>query len=213
MTTFTIYGHPNSTFTRTALMAAQEKGIAYDFVETPPHSETMLALHPFGKIPAARHGDLVLWESGPICRYIDESFDGPALIPHDKAARFRMESWVSAINDSIVSTILFKIIAQYVFPQGPNGEVDRKTIDAALPKAAQQLALIDATLAEHDFLAGPEISLADLYLAPIMTYLARMPEGPDLLKEHANIHRAGAAMTARPSYQNTMPPMAKDAAE
>ncbi len=56
-----------------------------------------------------------------------------------------------------------------------------------------------------------EAVLADLYLAPIMTYLSRMPEGPELLDGRANIHRAGAAMMARPSYQNTLPPMAQAA--
>lgn len=212
MTTLQILGHPNSTFTRTALMAAEEKGVAYDFVETTPHSDAITALHPFGKIPAARHGDLQLWESGAICRYIDETFDGPPLIPVDLAARYRMESWVSAVNHYICDTMLRRYVVQYVFPKGPDGQPDRATIDAALPDIKAQLERIDGALAANDYLAGPQISLADLFLAPVLTYVARMPEGSELLQGHANIQRAGAAMHARPSFQKTLPPMARDAA-
>jgi glutathione S-transferase len=58
MANLEIIGFPQSTYVRVARMACEEKGVAYDLRPAPPHSPEVLAIHPFGKIPAMRHGDL-----------------------------------------------------------------------------------------------------------------------------------------------------------
>ena len=58
-----IIGFPQSTFVRVARMTCEEKGIPYELKAVPPHSPEVTAIHPFGKIPAMRHGDLQLCES------------------------------------------------------------------------------------------------------------------------------------------------------
>ena len=40
-----------------------------------------LARHPYGRIPAMRHGDVELFESTAICAYVNGAFDGPSLVP------------------------------------------------------------------------------------------------------------------------------------
>ncbi|MDP6345819.1 MAG: glutathione S-transferase domain-containing protein [Alphaproteobacteria bacterium] len=105
-----------------------------------------------------------------------------------------------------------RYVLQYIFPKGADGQPDRAVIDPALEQIANYLSIIDDGLAEHDFLAGDQVSSADLFLAPIMTYLSRMPEGGELLADCANIRRAGGAMTQRASYQDTLPPPPKEAA-
>lgn len=52
MATLTLYGVPQSTYTRTTRMACEEKGIDYELVEVDPHSAEHKARHPFEKIPA-----------------------------------------------------------------------------------------------------------------------------------------------------------------
>ncbi len=90
MSKLTIYGIAPSTYTRSARMAAIEKGIEFDFEPVELGSPEHLALHPYGKVPIMRHGDLTLYETFAIGRYIDEAFDGPALQPSDTAERARM---------------------------------------------------------------------------------------------------------------------------
>ena len=58
MANLEIIGFPQSTYVRVARMACEEKGVAYDLRPAPPHSPEVLAIHPFGKIPAMRHGDI-----------------------------------------------------------------------------------------------------------------------------------------------------------
>jgi glutathione S-transferase len=42
---------------------------------------------PTGKVPALRHGDLVIWDSMAICEYLAEQFPGTRMWPTDSADR------------------------------------------------------------------------------------------------------------------------------
>ena len=57
MTDVKLYGFPQSTYVRTARLACEEKGVAYEIVPSQPDSSENLAVHPFGKVPAMSHGD------------------------------------------------------------------------------------------------------------------------------------------------------------
>ena len=81
MATLEIIGAPQSNFVRTARIACMEKGLPYTLAPARSHSPDVDAIHPFGKIPAMRHGDLSLYETKAICSYIDLAFGGPPLIP------------------------------------------------------------------------------------------------------------------------------------
>ena len=118
MSDIVIHGFPASTYTRTARLAAEEKGIAYSMADPEVGTDGYLALHPFGKMPAMTHGDVQLFETFAITRYFDEAFDGPALQPADLATRARMTQWVSAYVDYMYETIVRgPIVPRLVYPQ------------------------------------------------------------------------------------------------
>ena len=207
MSDIILYGNPRSTYVRTARIAAEEKGVSYALEGIDLASDDYRQIHPFAKMPAMRHGDTVIYETAAIGVYIDACFDGPALQPAAALEQARMWQWVSAINAYFYATMIRSYALHYVFPSGPDGTPNRELIDATLPELKRQLALVDAALAESDFLAGSSYSLADMFLTPIMTYLSRLPESGEMLGELANIQRAGAAVTARASTAATMPEM------
>jgi hypothetical protein len=84
MATLKIHGLSPSTFTRTVRLACHEKGIAYEMIDAMPN--TIDPLNPFRKIPAITHGDLTLYESIAILRYLERVFPGPKLWPDDAVA-------------------------------------------------------------------------------------------------------------------------------
>jgi len=205
MAQLTIYGSPLSTYVRTVRMVCEEKGIAYELVPAAPHSPEIDRLHPFGRVPAMTHGDFVLYESAAIARYLDESFAGPALRPKDARARARMEQWIGVAGDYLYGDVIRRVVLQYVFAKG--GKPDRATIDAALPNIRHELGVLDRAYGAKPYILGDEVSLADLFIAPIVFYLGRAPEGPALLRPHAGVRRAMAAIAARPSFERTAPPL------
>ena len=204
--TLTLYGDPRSSYTRSVRMALAEKGLAYTLQRCAPHSPEILAVHPFGRVPALRDGETTLFESSAIVRYLDECFgSGPTLLPGTPLARALCEQWVSAVNAYLYDTMVRRYVLQHLFPQGADGRPDRGVIDAALQEMPAQLAALDKAYGGSDWLAGGALSMADLFVAPILAALERMPEGPALLAAAPNVQRAQAALRRRDSFIRTDP--------
>ncbi len=204
--TLTLLGDARSTYTRTVRMALAEKGLAYTLQPCAPHSAEIMAVHPFGRIPALRDGEIALFETSAIVRYLDESFGaGALLLPGSVLARATCEQWVSAINAYLYDTMVRRYVLQYIFPRGEGGQPDRAVIDAALKEIPAQLAALDKAYSACDWLAGGNLSMADLFVAPILAYVERMPEAAALLAAVPNLRRAQATLRARASFTGTDP--------
>lgn len=78
-----IIGSTRSTYTRVVRMVCEEKGIAYTMTDVLLGAPELSAIHPFGKMPVLRHGDVELFESKAIATYLDRRFAGPQLLPSD----------------------------------------------------------------------------------------------------------------------------------
>jgi len=93
MTTLTlIIGNKNySSWSLRPWLAMRQAGIDFTEIRIPldlPETRQQLLQHsPSGRVPALRHGDLLLWESLAICEYIAERFPDRQLYPADPAAR------------------------------------------------------------------------------------------------------------------------------
>lgn len=59
-------------------MLCAERGVPYDLVPVRPRTPEVDAIHPFGRIPAMRHGDVELRESKAIATYIDRQLADPS---------------------------------------------------------------------------------------------------------------------------------------
>ena len=186
-------------------MGLAEKGVACTLKLCAPHTPEILAVHPFGRIPAMLDGDLKLHETSAILRYVDESFEGPALLPDAIHARAQCEEWVSAVNCYLYDTMVRRYVLQYIFPKGEGGQPDRAVIGRALQEMPAQLAVLERAYGKSDYLAGPKPSLADLFVAPILAYVEQFPEGRQLLRDLPNIRRGQHLLRQRASFTGTDP--------
>ena len=90
-----VFGAAYSVYVRTVRLTLEEKNVPYHLVEIDVFCEggpppDYLMRHPFGRIPAFEHDGFQLYETDAIVRYIDETFDGPPLIPDTSKGRARM---------------------------------------------------------------------------------------------------------------------------
>jgi glutathione S-transferase len=209
MSEFVVYGIPGSPFMRSVLVALEEKRAPYRIEALAPgatRTPDYRRLHPFGRIPAIRHGDFHLYETQAILRYIDATFPGRALQPREPHAIGRMNQ-VIGINDwylfpLVARVIVFeRIVGPALFGKAP----DEAAIAAALPDAQLCLGELDRLLGDQIYLAGDELSLADVLLAPQVYYLGATPEGASILAGTA-LRRWLDRVGERPSMQATLPP-------
>jgi glutathione S-transferase len=193
-----IYGVPPSSFTRTARLACHEKGIDYELV--PMFPGQMGALNPFQKIPAITHGDMTLYESTAILRYLDRTFPGPKLWPLDSRQAALCDQWVSAVNDSLVNSALRFLANHFGFLPVP-----REMADIYLAKARDVVPVFDRQLSQTRFLVGDSATAADLFLAPIVYNFPAVPGLKEIGEGAPNLARWMREMSARPSMKATEP--------
>ncbi len=200
-----VYGFPQSTYVRTVRMCLQEKGVPYDLEGIEFASDEHRALHPFGLVPAFRHGDFRLYETAAIVRYVDSAFDGPALVPDDPKQAALMAQWISAINAYVYPAIIGRCVLERFAPLVRGRDPDEATIAAAIPDIEYQLGVIDAALGDQKMLAGEALTNADLLLAPILFYAAMTPDISPLVEARVNVVRWHDEIKSRPSYRDTIP--------
>ncbi len=163
-----ILGRNTSTNVQKVLWCCDEIGLAYEREDYGgPFGKNdqpeYLALNPNGRVPTLIDGDLVLWESNSIVRYLAATHDPGGLIPDAPASRALVERWM----DWELSTAT-----------RPHAEVFRQLIrvepadrDAAAIAAnsaawTSAMTILDAQLEDNDFVAGERLSCADLVLGP-----------------------------------------------
>jgi glutathione S-transferase len=198
MAAIKIHGVPPSTFTRTVRLACHEKGIDHELVPTMPSE--ISALNPFRKIPAITHGDLVLYESTAILRYLDRTFDGPKLWPADSVGIARCDQWISAICDSLVNAALRYMASRFGFLP-VSAEMQRQFLD----RTREVVPIFDRQLKQTRYLAGDSLTAADLFLAPVLRYFPDIPELKAIADAAPNCTRWACDMAGRPSVKATEP--------
>ena len=172
-----------------------------------PHSGEIYAMHPFGKVPCFKHGDVMLCETVAIGTYVDDVFDGPALVPADTVARAHMHKWISLYNDNVASAMGPNLVVQRLVRPMMGEETDEAQIKESLPKIRKCLEIYDGALAGKDWLIADTISLADLFAIPMFAFLPIVPEGDELLKGLPNLGRWCNSVATRDSFKNTVADM------
>ena len=137
-------------------------GISYDWIETDvltgeTRTAAFLALNPAGQVPTVILADgRALAQSNAIILYLAE---GSALIPADPYQRAKMFEWLfweQYSHEPYVAVARFQV--KYLGK--PAASLDAKLVERGLA-ALQRL---ENALADHDFLVGDSVSLADVAL-------------------------------------------------
>jgi glutathione S-transferase len=201
-----IFGVPQSNFTRAVRIACAEKSIEYDYHPVPPHSPEVVAIHPLGKIPVLRHGELMLAESWPIASYLDRLFPQTPMILVGEAARTaEIEQWVSIVAMSVDPLLVREYAFAYLFPATPDGSVDRATVEEVLPRLKGLMAILDARVADTEFLAAGRFTFADALLLSTLAAVRQFPEGASAIAAAPNLSRYLERHSRRASLIATNP--------
>jgi glutathione S-transferase len=147
---------------------AYELGIQLEFVpvDLPKGAQrapAFLVINPNGRVPVLVDGDLILWESTAILRYL-AGRAGSALVPTDPRAQAEVDRWLSwqlAHLSPAMSKVAFERIVKKITGQGAP---DEAAIAAGTAEFAKLTAILDDALAGREYLAGA-LSIADFALA------------------------------------------------
>lgn len=170
-----VYGFPGSRSLRVA-WTLEELGLEYvyhavDMVAGEGQGESHLARHPDGKVPVLEDGDLVLFESLAICRYLVERYgEGSGLLPTSPEARARVDQWLSFAVSELEQPLWTQGKHKFALPR-------EWRVPAVLPTAAWEfqraLAALQRRYQGGGWLVGEAFTLADLFVGHTLSWGAR----------------------------------------
>jgi glutathione S-transferase len=197
-----IWGRLSSLNVRKVVWAAQETGapftrtdagLAFGVVKTPEY----LNLNPNALVPTLQDGELVLWESNVIVRYLCARY-APALYPQDLAQRFDAERWMdwqqTTLNPASGAAFL-----QWI--RTPEDRRDPAVIAKSVAAMAPLLALLDQHLSQHAYLGGAQFSMADI---PVASDIHRWFGLPQPRPAHPHLERWYTSIQARPAVRGVL---------
>lgn len=186
MSKMKLWGFDGSTYVRTVKMVLAEKGytdfeqVQVNVLAGEPRSAEHLSRHPFGKVPVLDHDDIRILETSAIARYLNDVLPGKLLVPSTPKDRARMDMTIGLIDSYGYGALVGGVAAYHLFPDFVGGKNDSMR-SAGLESGKKVIELAMKTRGGTPFIAG-DLSLADLYLAPITFYLSLTPDMPGLLK-------------------------------
>ncbi|MDI7861357.1 glutathione S-transferase family protein [Rhizobiaceae bacterium n13] len=168
----TIWGRKTSSNVQSVMWCIGELGLAheridagftYGVVDTPE----FLAMNPNGLVPVIRDdGGEPLWESGAIIRYLAARYGGDGFWPADPVARAPVDMWAEWAKVTVCAAFTGPIFWRVV--RTPSKDRDPVAIAAAVKALDAKLAIAEARLEGHAFLAGDAFTPADIQFGHIL---------------------------------------------
>ncbi len=204
-----LHGYEYSVYAWIARFALHEKGVKYQWAEINPFADDVpasyLAMHPFKRVPVLVHDGFAVYETTAITRYIDEAFDGPPLQRTQPQERARCSQIVSIVDSYAYWPLVRQVFSHGYLRSRTGRHVDNREIQHGLTAAPKVLAALEAVADEGPWLCGDGLSLADIHLAPMISYFVLVPEGRDQLQTHPRLSRWWSAISTRQACRETVP--------
>jgi glutathione S-transferase len=175
----------------------EELGIPYELVSLDDPTEELKRrhreLHPLVRVPILEHGDVRLIESAAICIYVADLDPEHRLLPEvGTAARAKVTQWLFFLMTELEAPLdVFGFHSCDLPPE--------QRVAAILPWASGRFHaaadVVEKALTTSEFIAGGEVSIADIVLASMMQWATRR----ELTGPHSKIRAHMQRMLDRPA--------------
>lgn len=195
-----IWGRTDSTNVKKVLWCADELGLVYQRIDVGGKyggldGAEYRSLNPNGLIPCLQDGELLLWESNAIVRYLAARYGEGQLFDADPARRAPGDKWMDWANSTLVGP--YKAWFINLVRRAP-GERDEAAMEAGRQALATHLAVVDAALAGQPYLSGDQFAIGDIPLGCLVYAWFELDiERPKLPHLHAWYER----LSERPAYR------------
>jgi glutathione S-transferase len=176
--------------------------VPLNVLEGEPRTPEHLERHPFGKVPVLDHDGMRILETTAIARYLNDVLPGRSLIPATPKDRARMDMIIGVIDSYGYGALIGGVAAYHLFPGFVGGKNDAMR-KGGIEKGRKVIELAMKARGSSPFIAG-DLSLADLYLAPVAFYVSLTPD-KDAVFDVDGFAEWWANVQALPSFVKTQP--------
>jgi glutathione S-transferase len=162
-----ILGKASSINVRKVLWTCTELGLSFEredwgsgFRST--QEPAFLALNPNAMVPVLVDGDVTLWESNTICRYVATRYGNGDLLPRDAAARAAVEQWMDWQATELNNAWRYAFMG---LVRESRAHQDAGLIAASVEGWNRHMGILERQLEQSgDYVAGSRFTLADVVL-------------------------------------------------
>ncbi|MFK7835157.1 MAG: glutathione S-transferase family protein [Sulfitobacter sp.] len=206
----TLIGFQHSVYTWVVRLALHELELSADYVEANPFADPpdpiLPRYTPFRRVPVLEHGAFRLTETAAILRYLDALVPTCPSQPKDPKALAQMAQIMGLVDADVYPIMVRQVFSFGYYARIVEGlDEDPAQVAEGLRRAVPVLSVLEQIAAEGRQLNGRALSLADLHLAPMMSYFTRVPEGAAALASYPALAGWWAWMRARSSLVQTDP--------
>jgi glutathione S-transferase len=168
----TVYGRKTSSNVQTVMWTIGELGLRYERLDyghnfgglgTAEYRE----LNPNSLVPTLKDGDLIIWESAAIDRYLASRYgDGGSFWPSDPRARALVDQWAEWGKTTFQRAFTVPIFWARV--RTPAADRDEDALAAALKRFDEVIGILEGPLAHQLYVAGDEFTLADISIGHVL---------------------------------------------
>jgi glutathione S-transferase len=135
-----------------------DRGAAFGGLDDPDY----VAMNPNRLVPTLKDGDLVLWESNAILRYLADAYGAGTSFGGTPAQRASADKWMEWYQSSVYASfqaIFYQMVRLPEKDRDP--ETLKRMMDIVYPKFAQ----FDSVVQTQPFINGPELTIGDIPMA------------------------------------------------
>jgi glutathione S-transferase len=190
-----LISHKLCPYVQRAVIALTEKGVAFERIDIDLANKPdwFLAISPLGKTPVLQVGDVPIFESAVILKYLEETYPKP-LHPADPLKRAEHRAWIE-----FGSAVLSDIAGFYAAP-------DEATFKARTSQLEQRFARLEGRVVAGPWFDGEGFSLVDAVFGPVFRYFDVFEEVADfgILAGKPKLACWRKALATRPSVRTAV---------
>ncbi len=166
-----IWGRNNSINVQKVLWCCNELDVSFQRLDVGgpfggTNNREYLTLNPNGLVPTVSDDGFVLWEANVIVRYLTKKHGMGTLYPENLTEQAEADRWM----DWQMGTVWTRFRPAFVgLVRTPPEKRDWVSIDTALGKTVDSLAILDRHLADQEYVAGTSFTMGDIPLG-VTTY-------------------------------------------
>ncbi len=159
-------GHAHRAQLFLALLGVEHELVPVDLAAGEHKSPAFLALNRFGQVPVLEDGEIVIADSNAILVYLAKKYQRTDWLPETPLGAAQVQRWLSVAAGQIAYGVCAARL-NTLFNANFNA-------DEVIARAHASLAVIDAELAQREWIAAAHPTIADVAL---YSYIANAPEG------------------------------------
>ncbi|KAI4301378.1 hypothetical protein L6164_034663 [Bauhinia variegata] len=209
MAAIKVHGSPISTATMRVIACLHEKELDFEFVvldmaNQQHKEEPFLSLNPFGQVPAFEDGDLKLFESRAITKYVARRYadKGTELISRDPEKMAIIGVWLE-VESQQYDPPASKLVKELALNPWLGFPTNPAAVEENEAKLGTVLDVYEKRLSRSKYMAGDSFTLADLHHLPTIKYLMNT-KAKKLFELRPHVSAWVADITARPAWSKVL---------